>query len=336
MNFVNKLKAILLLAALVPLAVVLIVADMLLVRNVVFEQAMAAGAAVALLIGLLGPQLARQWLVLRPLSRIKVVCEQIKQGDYRGFARLPTEAYDSSDEDEFVRLMRDMNWMAHRIKVREAESQAALMQRDAAQTALLRQKQELEEINRKLSEMAMTDPLTKLSNRRHFFEHLEQEIYRRGRTAAPFSLLLLDIDFFKKINDTYGHQSGDCVLIALAALIRQWLGKSDLAARIGGEEFAVLLPDTNLDTAIARAQALHTAIEHHSFRTADEKTISITCSLGLCNIGPVRSIGSEALYCYADKALYAAKHGGRNTIFCYQEGVCVAALQRPAVMQAVN
>ncbi|MDF2570530.1 MAG: diguanylate cyclase domain protein [Sporomusa sp.] len=306
MKITTKLQMLMTVAAAVPVIVIIFM-----------EQAVAAGAGVAALVGLLGPFLAARWLVTKDLGDIRALCKLVKEGKYRIHTALPNEATDNGEENEFVSVMRDMNWMAREIKLREGQLNAAINDLDMARKELLDQKAALEVANKRLNEMAMTDPLTGLSNRRHFFDHLEQEICRANRSQMPISLFILDIDYFKQVNDRYGHQAGDVVLKAIAHILRGRLRRSDMASRIGGEEFAVLLSDTDLAETMKVAEQIRNSIKEFLFQTCDGESVKVTCSIGVFSGDNPDFTKAELLYKYADKALYHAKNSGRDrVVYC--------------------
>jgi diguanylate cyclase (GGDEF)-like protein len=184
---------------------------------------------------------------------------------------------------------------------------------------LARTIRELEESRRRLAEQAMTDPLTQLRNRRAFFENGGKCLARARRHNGDMAVMLFDIDFFKKINDTYGHQAGDEALVAVAAILTSMSRAEDTVARMGGEEFAILLPDTNrLGTAVL-AERTRIAIEKERFILGG-KIVPITVSIGIASrdADPVDTI--DQLLNIADKRLYLAKQGGRNRICVNDEG----------------
>ena len=163
---------------------------------------------------------------------------------------------------------------------------------------------------------ATLDALTNLNNRRQFEIRLGQEISIAKRQNNPLCAMMIDIDFFKKVNDTYGHAAGDEVLRTVAGIIKDALRESDIPARYGGEEFAVLLPYTSIDDAKVVGERLRAAVEASPIPiyqdTPEYKTINITISMGLAEYDNQET--GEVLFERADKALYEAKKGGRNRV----------------------
>ncbi len=156
------------------------------------------------------------------------------------------------------------------------------------------------------------DALTGLSNRVAFEERLGEELARLRRGLDSLSLMVLDIDHFKTINDTYGHLTGDNVLARLGAVFRQRLRASDFAARFGGEEFVILLPETRLDGAAQAAEVYRRAVEKLTFPLTDGPALSVTISIGVTEVTPEDT--PESAFGRADAALYEAKRGGRNRV----------------------
>lgn len=175
-----------------------------------------------------------------------------------------------------------------------------------AQIALTAKQAELEYL-------ATHDSLTGLLNRREFMRQLEQERVRVLRHPAPTSLIMVDLDFFKKVNDTYGHPAGDTVLVAVASALAHSVRKSDVLARLGGEEFIVLLPNTDLAGASGVGQKLVVQIRALQIPFANLQ-LRITASLGVSSLARGAEQSPDALYTAADKALYLAKHSGRDRV----------------------
>ena len=176
--------------------------------------------------------------------------------------------------------------------------------------------QQLEEANRRLQQLSRTDGLTGVANRRHFDNALDEEWRRAARSGSPLALLLIDIDHFKRYNDTYGHQEGDqCLQLVAGALARCAARPGDLAARYCGEEFALILPNTDQDGACRvaarlRAEVAALAIPHAASSAGPLVTLSVGVAVGLSAGGG----GPQALIAAADRALYAAKEQGRDRV----------------------
>jgi len=164
-----------------------------------------------------------------------------------------------------------------------------------------------------LERQALTDPLTGIGNRRHFFEQGRRELQRSMRTEKRPSLLMLDIDRFKGVNDTYGHDAGDAALMALCETTLATIRNIDVFARIGGEEFAVLLPETTTGQALIVAERLRKRLEGTAVERPGGKDFNFTVSIGVAGLTAEDS-GLEALLKRADEALYEAKNCGRNRV----------------------
>ena len=170
---------------------------------------------------------------------------------------------------------------------------------------------DLKELTLKHAESARIDELTGLYNRRGMKEQLQKEISRSTRTGRPFTVAMGDIDHFKNINDTYGHHCGDYVLAALSGLLKSTMRSHDLLSRWGGEEFLILLPDTDLEYGKIIAERLRQVIEQHYFEY-EGKSIQLTMSFGIH--APKVTNEIEALIKEADESLYEAKKQGRNRV----------------------
>ncbi len=170
-----------------------------------------------------------------------------------------------------------------------------------------------------IERLAITDGLTGLFNHRHFQERLTQEFNRLQRFSEPISLLLIDIDHFKKINDTYGHPVGDAVLKEVSENIKKTIRNIDIPARYGGEEFAVILLGTDTKGALNMAERLRKTVMNTSF-SADNATFHVTISIGISTY-PDAGRGKEEFIERADKALYHAKRSGRNQSILWSENV---------------
>jgi diguanylate cyclase (GGDEF)-like protein/PAS domain S-box-containing protein len=167
-------------------------------------------------------------------------------------------------------------------------------------------------IERQLANMALFDSLTGTLNRPAFYQHADKEFARSKRYFRPLSVIMLDIDHFKRVNDEYGHQGGDQVLQIFAEACQEVIRSTDLMGRVGGEEFALLLPDTPIKSAFNLAERLRERITKYPY-LAGEMLIEITASLGVAELGSDDG-DFKALLQRADEALYSAKHAGRNRV----------------------
>lgn len=161
--------------------------------------------------------------------------------------------------------------------------------------------------------LSITDDLTQLYNARYFFRKLKEEINRMMRYKQPMSLLLIDIDDFKKVNDQYGHLTGDKVLKIAGGIIAAFLRKTDTPYRYGGEEFAVLLPGTRIEAAMNVAERIRKGFEAQDFSFITNETLTITVSMGASQFKPGEEM--EALVKRTDDALYVAKQKGKNRVY---------------------
>jgi diguanylate cyclase (GGDEF)-like protein/PAS domain S-box-containing protein len=191
---------------------------------------------------------------------------------------------------------------------------------------------EIRLLQTKLAEQAVRDPLTGLYNRRYLDETLEREVARARREGHPLSVVMLDVDHFKRLNDSYGHQAGDEVLKALGDLLRDDTRAEDVACRYGGEEFLVLLPSMPLDKACERAERWRAQLEKHTF-VFGNFPLSVTASFGVSSY-PHHAKTPDDLTHAADSALYNAKHNGRNRVEVFEEAPIVFLTGNPAPTQA--
>lgn len=179
--------------------------------------------------------------------------------------------------------------------------------RDKLQTELIKAKEQLEQQSKELYQLAITDPLTGLINRRELQNQASKSINQAMRNSSTLALLCIDVDFFKRVNDSYGHQIGDQVLIKLAAILKSKCRFYDIVSRIGGEEFVLLLPDIDEKNAYQVAETLRTTIE-----TEVINNLHITVSVGLVVSEKNQKVDFDSLLKAADDALYLSKKSGRN------------------------
>ncbi|HEY3247665.1 MAG TPA: GGDEF domain-containing protein [bacterium] len=179
---------------------------------------------------------------------------------------------------------------------------------------LLRQREENRALRRELHEQAITDPLTGLFNRRQFEHVLRMEITRIQRYGGQCTLAIIDLDFFKRYNDNFGHVAGDLILQELAEVMRRQIRSSDLLARYGGEEFALVMPGSTKDAAVVAMERLRHIVEEHPFKDEDVMPRGkMTISIGVASC-PEDGQEYDTLVMRADEALYAAKQDGRNLV----------------------
>jgi len=217
------------------------------------------------------------------------------------------------EEETLIRAVASQATVAIRnalLNKQMEEANAELEQKVAART------EELQRMNQELEEISVTDALTGAYNRRYFNQLLMHEKLLADRYGAVFSLIMFDIDYFKKVNDTQGHDAGDAVLRQLIENVRPLLRDCDFLFRYGGEEFVILLPHTGQNGASILAERLREKIDGHHFKHGNLTLKDITISLGVAAWIESRSDDAEQLLQRADQALYAAKNGGRNQVFC--------------------
>ncbi len=218
---------------------------------------------------------------------------------------------DPGEVKPFSQIMQEANDELHRLNF--SYEQVVLELKQAKQSAE-QMASELKLANIKLRELAFRDDLTGLYNHRFFQEMLTKEIERSIRYEHPLSLLFLDIDFFKSINDTYGHPIGDHVLRETSKKMLELIRKNDVVARYGGEEFAIIMPEVGKSGAKVLAQRLRRGIEQNII-TIGNKEISITTSIGLASTDmPAMELSRTHLIAQSDAALYKAKRNGRNRV----------------------
>jgi diguanylate cyclase (GGDEF)-like protein len=199
---------------------------------------------------------------------------------------------------------------------------AAMLRIKHLQERLCDAQRRLEGESRKLEERSVTDALTGLKNRRFFDERLQEEFKRAQRYRDSLSLIMIDLDHFKAVNDRFGHPAGDMVLREAAALIRASIRDPDICARYGGEEFAVILPKTSMSGALAVAERVWRALGTKEYTVppdaSGERTVKMTASIGLAFCPSKDVVAGEDLLRCADEALYRAKEAGRNSICLHQ------------------
>lgn len=178
---------------------------------------------------------------------------------------------------------------------------------------------ELEEKNRTLARLSISDGLTGLFNHRHMQDVVHEEFERAKRTGEPVSVVMFDFDHFKRVNDTYGHQVGDRVLQEMAGILQRTAREIDRIGRYGGEEFIVVLPDTDTVDAETFAERVRTRVETHPYAVGRAEPLHLTISAGAATYPHPAVHNARTLIHRADQALYAAKAAGRNRVVCFTQ-----------------
>jgi len=246
-------------------------------------------------------------LIVSPILQLQVGAQRVAHGDYA--VKIPV-----ARDDEIGILASSFNYMTENL-------------RDAFLRVNL-QMDQLKQAHGRIEQMAITDELTGLYNRRHFFDFIQRHISQSIRHGSPLGLIILDIDHFKKVNDTYGHIIGDRILRETGHLLAQMVRKSDVVARYGGEEIILLFPETSLENTIMAAEKIRATICGQRFELPDGVTITISASFGvvelqnyLVNVSKDTKELHTAFIDSADHALYRAKHEGRNRVAVFLTGV---------------
>lgn len=265
------------------------------------------------------PLVSGEALILEDVTQLAVFRDvpTVNSLGIRAYAGIPLRTDDGEVLGSFCAVdFKPKQWTELDVEVmvelaqsamREIRLRMALKKADALNQQLLAQIEKVDELNRALTELATTDVLTGLSNRRAFDHHLKLELGIVDRRDTPLSLLVLDVDHFKRINDTHGHETGDKVLQAIAQVLTGCARVIDMVARVGGEEFAVILPNTDARGALEVAQRMRIAVAQAQC-AGHQITISIGCATLQSHEDATR------LFSRADTALYAAKAAGRNRV----------------------
>ncbi len=188
-----------------------------------------------------------------------------------------------------------------------------LLARIRAGERIVKLQKELLETNKRLELLSITDGLTKLHNHRYLQDELARAFEESNRYGRPLSVAMIDLDFFKRVNDTHGHAVGDEVLKCAASLFRESVRSTDLVARYGGEEFAIMMPETELSDAMTFAEKIRSLVEETPM-TTQAGPLHVTVSIGLASVPHTRIGSAKELINVADKALYRAKKSGRNQV----------------------
>jgi len=272
---------------------------------VVRSEILAINLGIVLIFSLIAAQMARS--IVRPILALSDGALRIATGE------TDVEIAGASSGDEIGVLTRAFNEMSSRLRDKQNELEESRLQVEEANARLIAQNQELQRVSEVFQQLSVTDDLTKLHNHRFFQNHLPREVKRSERTGEPLSLILIDIDDFKNLNDRFGHSVGDAVLRKVSGVMNQSVREMDLLARYGGEEFALLASQTDIEGVIALAEKIRLAIARSRFSVVDidgAKHISITASFGVAQYR-----GDEkAFFNEADRALYQAKRSGKDCV----------------------
>ncbi len=250
--------------------------------------------------------------LVAPLQALSAAAHAIAQGDITPAISVPRA------DREISTLVDAFNQMADRLKTNRRELRKGREKVEAAKARLRARNEELHRSAEQMEQLSITDGLTQLYNHRHFHEHLGREISAARRTGTGLSLILVDLDDFKKLNDRYGHAAGDMILNRAARVMAEAVRENDLLARYGGEEFALVSSQSSLEGAARVAEKLRLAVSGADYRyETDEEglvEVSVTISVG---VAMFRS-DTQTLFNDADKALYEAKSAGKDCVMLSQ------------------
>jgi two-component system cell cycle response regulator len=263
--------------------------------------------------------------VMMPLMDGHEVSRRIKNDDRLPFIPiiLVTARGDTQDKVEGLDAGAD-DYLTKPINFPELEARVRSMLRiKRLQDELDEKNRELEVVNKKLRKLSITDGLTELFNHRHVHELLHEEFERSRRSGEPMAVVMLDLDRFKQVNDTYGHPTGDVILYETAEILRHTAREIDMTGRYGGEEFIVILPGATEDAANQFAERVRQRVAEHVYR--DEATeVRMTVSSGVASFPSLDIDSPDMLVKRADEALYTAKETGRNRVIRASEATAAA------------
>ncbi len=269
----------------------------------VMRRILGINLGIVILFGLAAYQFARS--IVRPIKALSEGAQRIADGETDVVLPLP------STQDEIEMLTRVFNEMSQRLHGNQLELERSREEIERANSRLVSKNSELQGVNEVLEQLSITDGLTKLHNHRYFQDHLRREVKRATRTGEPLTLVLIDIDDFKKLNDHRGHAAGDSVLRDVAAVMNGVLREVDLLARYGGEEFALVASQTDLEGARALGEKLRMAVGEARFAIeGQDEPLSVTVSVGAASF----SGDEKVLFRDADRALYEAKRAGKDCV----------------------
>lgn len=274
-------------------------------------------AFIILLIAI-GEFIALSFIIIRPVSIISSSLNNSLDENGKIIAKVPV-----TSNDEFGQLAQSFNQLSTQLNEANERLQSKIQMADKelikTNRQLVKQSEELKAISEGLKKISITDELTGLYNRRRFDEIMKSEMDMSHRYGDSNSILIIDIDHFKKINDNFGHPCGDKVLSSVASLLKTKFRKTDVLCRIGGEEFVALCKRADKESAILIAENLRKIVEETEMQFAGVE-ISITISIGIATVTSESSDRDrDSLYRYADMALYHSKGTGRNRVTHYSD-----------------
>jgi diguanylate cyclase (GGDEF)-like protein len=261
-----------------------------------YEKSAVMASAAVIFLGFIPIGVVFAISITGPITKLRKMVKIISQGNWH--QRVQVESF-----QEIAALAETFNQMADKIKKSELEIQVKQL--------------ELQEKNRLLEKLATTDPLTYVYNRRFILERLPNEMAQASRYGEQLSTIMLDLDHFKRVNDTYGHSIGDQALLGVVEAINLTIRKADIMGRWGGEEFIIICPNTGKAAAAALAERIRQRVEEVDFVTNEGAQISLSVSIGVAEFYPKTSeskLNSDDMIIRADKALYQAKNSGRNKV----------------------
>ena len=260
-----------------------------------------AGIALATILLLLGAWYGTEVFVLRNIRTLLDTARRVRSGDLGARTGLHREG------DELNQVGREFDEMAETLQRRDLELKKAMQE---------------------LQEQAITDPLTGLHNARYLRELLPRELLRARRKGSPLAVIMIDVDHFKRVNDSLGHEAGDRVLRELGALFKQSIRGSDIACRYGGEEFAIILVDATSESARRKAEDIRAAVKRLKLSHGGKPIGDVTVSLGVA-LFPYHADQTTTLLRRADEALYQAKGAGRDRVAVSDAGAAPQGRETP-------
>ncbi len=237
------------------------------------------------------------------------VCKRLKQNPKT--KEIPVIFLTAKSDEDSIEKAYDVGGIDYITKPFRPKELLARVNRELKIQSLIK---ELKASYEKLQELAQTDPLTRLYNRRYFSEISSNILNLAKREKKPLSVVMLDIDKFKRVNDTYGHQVGDEVIVSLANILKANKRESDIVCRYGGEEFVILLPNTPIDGAVNFANKLREKVQSYILNLDDGTILKFTISLGVSSVNLEKEATIEKALNRADEALYESKNSGRNRV----------------------